>query len=29
VGIMRAYERNAEGQWQDCLLMDMLERDLH
>jgi aminoglycoside 6'-N-acetyltransferase len=29
VGIMRAYERNAEGEWQDCLLMDLLERDLH
>lgn len=29
VGIMRAYERNPEGEWQDCLLMDLLERDLH
>jgi aminoglycoside 6'-N-acetyltransferase len=29
VGIMRAYERNEDGQWQDCLLMDLLERDLH
>lgn len=29
VGVMRAYERNPEGQWQDCLLMDLLERDLH
>jgi aminoglycoside 6'-N-acetyltransferase len=29
VGIMRAYERTAGGEWQDCLLMDLLERDLH
>lgn len=29
VGIMRSYERKADGQWQDCLLMDLLERDLH
>lgn len=29
VGVMRRYERNAEGEWQDCLLMDLLEKDLH
>lgn len=29
IGVMRAYERNADGEWQDCLLMDLLERDLH
>lgn len=29
VGIMRSYERNPEGQWQDCVLMDLLEHDLH
>lgn len=29
VGVMRAYERNGDGEWQDCLLMDLLERDLH
>lgn len=28
VGVMREYERNADGQWQDCLLMDLLKRDL-
>lgn len=28
VGVMRAYERNADGEWQDCLLMDLLARDL-
>lgn len=28
VGVMRAYERNAEGRWQDCLLMDLLAKDL-
>ena len=28
VGVMRSYERNADGEWQDCLLMDLLERDL-
>lgn len=28
VGVMRQYERNAEGEWQDCLLMDLLEKDL-
>jgi hypothetical protein len=25
---MRSYERNAEGDWQDCLLMDLLAKDL-
>lgn len=29
VGVMRNYERNPEGEWQDCLLMDLLEKDLH
>lgn len=29
VGVMRSYERNSAGQWQDCLLMDLLEKDLH
>ncbi len=28
VGVMRQYERGAGGEWQDCLLMDLLERDL-
>ncbi len=28
VGVMRRYERNADGQWQDCLLMDALARDI-
>lgn len=28
VGVLRAYERNAEGEWQDGLLMDLLEKDL-
>jgi aminoglycoside 6'-N-acetyltransferase len=28
VGVMRAYERNGEGEWQDCMLMDLLARDL-
>lgn len=28
VGVMRAYERNPDGHWQDCLLMDLLGRDL-
>lgn len=28
VGVMRKYERNADGDWQDCLLMDILEPDL-
>ncbi len=29
VGVMRSYERDGQGQWQDGLLMDMLARDLH
>lgn len=29
VGVMRAYERNVDGEWQDCLLMDLLKHDLH
>jgi len=29
VGVMRRYERNADGEWQDCLLMDALAQDLH
>lgn len=29
VGVMRQYERGADGQWHDCLLMDLLARDLH
>jgi aminoglycoside 6'-N-acetyltransferase len=28
VGVMRQYERAADGTWQDCLLMDLLEEDL-
>jgi aminoglycoside 6'-N-acetyltransferase len=28
VGVMRRYERDADGTWQDCLLMDLLEHDL-
>lgn len=28
VGVMRQYERAADGTWQDCLLMDLLEHDL-
>lgn len=28
VGVMRRYERAADGTWQDCLLMDLLEHDL-
>lgn len=28
VGVMRRYERNSAGAWQDCLLMDLLETDL-
>jgi aminoglycoside 6'-N-acetyltransferase len=28
VGVMRSYERNSDGEWQDCLLMDLLARDL-
>lgn len=29
VGVMRSYERGANGEWHDCLLMDMLASDLH
>jgi len=29
VGVLRQYERNAAGEWQDGLLMDLLKRDLH
>jgi aminoglycoside 6'-N-acetyltransferase len=28
VGVMRDYERTAEGIWQDCMLMDLLKREL-
>ncbi len=28
-GVMRCYERDGRGQWQDGLLMDLLARDLH
>ena len=28
VGVMRMYERGPEGQWHDCLLMDLLARDM-
>lgn len=28
VGVMRSYERTADGHWQDCLLMDLLAADL-
>lgn len=28
VGIMRRYERAPDGQWHDCLLMDLLAEDL-
>lgn len=28
VGVMRQYERNERGEWQDCLLMDMLKHEL-
>lgn len=29
VGVMRSYERNPDGEWHDCLLMDLLEQDLN
>jgi len=29
VGVMRMYERGPDGEWHDCLLMDLLARDLH
>src|SRR5688572_26542137 len=28
-GVMRQYERGHDGQWHDCLLMDLLASDLH
>jgi aminoglycoside 6'-N-acetyltransferase len=28
VGVLRSYERNAAGEWHDCMLMDLLARDL-
>jgi aminoglycoside 6'-N-acetyltransferase len=28
VGVLRAYERNADGEWQDCMLMDLLAKDM-
>jgi aminoglycoside 6'-N-acetyltransferase len=28
VGVMRSYERDADGQWHDCLLMDLLAKEL-
>lgn len=28
VGVMRLYERDRDGNWHDCLLMDLLEPDL-
>lgn len=28
VGIMRSYERGADGSWHDCLLLDMLKGEL-
>ncbi len=28
VGVMRQYERDPEGGWQDCLLMELLASDL-
>jgi aminoglycoside 6'-N-acetyltransferase len=29
VGVMRQYERGESGEWGDCLLMDLLKRELH
>jgi aminoglycoside 6'-N-acetyltransferase len=29
VGVMRQYERNPDGEWQDCVLMDLIAKDLH
>lgn len=29
VGVMRSYERGPDGEWHDCLLMDLLGRELH
>ena len=28
VGVMRQYERSTNGAWKDCLLMDLIEREL-
>jgi aminoglycoside 6'-N-acetyltransferase len=28
VGVLREYERGADGEWHDCLLMDLLKREL-
>ena len=28
VGVMRSYERDSAGEWHDCLLMDLLAREL-
>jgi aminoglycoside 6'-N-acetyltransferase len=28
VGVMRGYERGADGTWHDCLLLDLLEGEL-
>lgn len=28
VGVMRMYERDANGEWHDCLLMDLLGKEL-
>jgi aminoglycoside 6'-N-acetyltransferase len=28
VGVMRQYERNADGEWKDGLLMDLVKKDL-
>jgi aminoglycoside 6'-N-acetyltransferase len=28
VGVMRRYERGPDGEWHDCLLMDLLKSDL-
>ncbi len=29
VGVMRQFERHEDGEWRDCLLMDLLEPDLN
>ena len=29
VGVMRRYERSDDGEWHDCLLMDLLAEELH
>lgn len=28
VGVLREYERGADGEWHDCVLMDLLKREL-